>query len=96
METALWTAVRSLREKSLLLRQMANNAREGGKPELADRLDEQAGGDERSLELIRSQLLGGDKSPITAKQRPNPGARETVEVETQAGDGRTPTTDSTR
>jgi two-component system chemotaxis response regulator CheB len=68
LEAALWTAVRALREKTMLLRQMANHAREAGNVALAERLSEQASGDEASLQLIRDSLLGGAESPITAKQ----------------------------
>jgi two-component system chemotaxis response regulator CheB len=68
LEDALWNAVRTLREKAMLTRQMAGNARAAGRDELADRLDEQADSDVRSLNLIRDKLLGGAESPITETQ----------------------------
>ena len=72
LENALWTALRSLREKSGLLAQMAKNARSGGRTELADRLDEQAEAGLNSLNLIRDKLLGGAESAMTQSQDPRP------------------------
>lgn len=59
LEAALWTAVRTFREKSVLARQLAHRERAEGLAETADRFDEQAEVAERYGSLIRDHLLHG-------------------------------------
>jgi len=57
LEAALWTAVRTFREKSILAQQLANHARGEGNVESAARFEEQAGQAARYGDLIRQYLL---------------------------------------
>lgn len=57
LEAALWTAVRTFREKSVLARQLAHRERASGDPAVADRFEEQSGQAARFGELIQSLLL---------------------------------------
>jgi two-component system chemotaxis response regulator CheB len=59
LEAALWTAVRTFREKSVLARQLANRERTGGDVRAADRFDEQAAQASRYGNLIHDYLLNG-------------------------------------
>lgn len=60
LEAALWTAVRTFREQSVLARQLANRERAQGHAKAAQRFDEQAGQAEHQGDLIRRYLLNGD------------------------------------
>ena len=60
LEAALWTAVRTFREKSILAIQLANRARAEGNVDAAARFDEQARQASRYGSLIRQYLLGDD------------------------------------
>jgi two-component system chemotaxis response regulator CheB len=57
LEAALWTAVRTFREKSVLARQLARAAHEQGHGEAATRFAEQADLSDRYGELIRQNVL---------------------------------------
>ena len=59
LEAALWTAVRTFREKSVLSRQMAFRERAGGDDATAERYEEQAEQAARSGALIQEYLLKG-------------------------------------
>ena len=59
------TALRLLREKSILLRQTAARARTNGQQRAAESLDEQAAIDERYAELLRTQLLEAEPSALS-------------------------------
>jgi two-component system chemotaxis response regulator CheB len=59
LEAALWTAVRTFREKSVLARQLATCERRADQTDSADRFDEQAEQAERHGALIHSLLLKG-------------------------------------
>jgi two-component system chemotaxis response regulator CheB len=65
LEAALVTALRLLREKSILLRQTAARARTNGQQRAAESLDEQAAIDERYAELLRTQLLEAEPSALS-------------------------------
>ena len=60
LEAALWTAVRTFREKSVLSRQLATARREKGDEEAAARFEDQAGVAEQSAALIVKHVLGGE------------------------------------
>jgi two-component system chemotaxis response regulator CheB len=57
LEAALWTAVRTFREKSVLAGQSAHHERAGGNQAAAARFDEQAGQAARFGELIHKLLV---------------------------------------
>jgi two-component system chemotaxis response regulator CheB len=57
LEAALWTAVRTFREKSVLSRQLASNERARGDAAAAARFDEQAGQAEQFGSLILRHVL---------------------------------------
>jgi two-component system chemotaxis response regulator CheB len=58
-EAAMWTAILTFREKSILSRQLANGERRAGQVESAERFDERAAQSERYASLIQSLLLNG-------------------------------------
>lgn len=60
LEAALWTAVRTFRERSVLARQLAAQEREKGNRWSADRFDEQAAQAEEYGKLIVRHVLNGD------------------------------------
>jgi two-component system chemotaxis response regulator CheB len=60
LEAALWTAVRTFREKSVLGKQLADSERKKGNEEAAARFDEQAELAERYGQLIITHVLQGD------------------------------------
>lgn len=60
LEAALWTAVRTFKEKSVLARQLAALERAKGAGDLAARFDEQAAQSGQYAELIRRHVLIGD------------------------------------
>lgn len=60
LEAALWTAVRTFRERSVLARQLAARERDGGNDDTADRFEEQAAQADRYGRLIVRHVLGGD------------------------------------
>jgi two-component system chemotaxis response regulator CheB len=59
LEAALWTAIRTFREKSVLARQLAHIERTAGRDSAAARFEEQAGQAARFGELIQHLLLDG-------------------------------------
>jgi two-component system chemotaxis response regulator CheB len=59
LEAALWTAVRTFKEKSVLARQLAHHERSEGNANTADRFEEQALEAARFGELIQRLLLHG-------------------------------------
>lgn len=76
LEAALWTAVRTFREKSVLGRQLAAVEREKGNEAAADRFEEQAEQAARYGRLIVRHVLhadpGGDPGPEAAVQDSTP------------------------
>src|SRR5205823_8272147 len=73
LEAALWTAVRTFKEKTLLGRQLAMLARERGEGDVAIRFDEDAQLAERYAALIQEHVLGAGPPG----SRSNGGAEET-------------------
>ena len=79
LEAALWTAVRTFKEKSILGRQLAEQARSRGEAPAAQRFAEDAQLAERYGRLIQEQLLkappnpGGEGVPEEAPVEPPPG-----------------------
>jgi len=67
LEAALWTAVRTFREKSVLARQLANRERAEGNVKAAQRFDEQAGQADHQGRLIQRYLLNGDDTGLRAE-----------------------------
>jgi two-component system chemotaxis response regulator CheB len=63
LEAALWTAVRTFREKAVLSRQLANRDREVGDVNAAARFDESAELAEQYGTLIQQYLLDGQRQP---------------------------------
>ena len=63
LEAALWTAVRTFRERTVLARQLAHERRRQGDPEAAERFEQQADVAERYGNLIQQYLLGGAPEP---------------------------------
>jgi two-component system chemotaxis response regulator CheB len=59
LEAALWTAVRTFKDKTVLARQLAGRERERGNDEAAHRFDEQAQQAEQYGNSIHQYLLGG-------------------------------------
>jgi two-component system chemotaxis response regulator CheB len=59
LEAALWTAVRTFKEKSILASQLAHHQLASGNPEAAARFEEQAGQAARFGGLIQQLLLEG-------------------------------------
>ncbi len=57
LEAALWTAVRTFKDRANLSRQLANRERQNGRTEAADRFDDQAQEAERYCESIQKYLL---------------------------------------
>src|SRR5262249_38652895 len=72
LEAALWTSVRTFREKSVLARQLALTERQKGNEESAARFEEQAAQAARYGHLIVKHVLhadpGGDSGPDTSVQ----------------------------
>ena len=62
LEAALWTAVRTFREKSVLSRQIAEQERVKGQSGLAMRFAEQAAQAEEYADLILKLVLSGTES----------------------------------
>jgi two-component system chemotaxis response regulator CheB len=69
LEAALWSAVRTFREKEVLSRQLAGRDRAAGRNTTADEFDEAARQAERYGNLIREYIL----KPAAQKNRPPPG-----------------------
>jgi two-component system chemotaxis response regulator CheB len=72
LEAALWTAVRTFKEKTVLARQLAARERSQGKPAIAERFEEAARQAERYGELIQQHVLGAGRFP----EIPGAGATE--------------------
>jgi two-component system, chemotaxis family, protein-glutamate methylesterase/glutaminase len=67
LEAALWTAVRTFREKGVLARQLAAQERQAGKTGRADWLEEQARIDDKYGEVIRDFLSQRAPEPAEVK-----------------------------
>jgi two-component system chemotaxis response regulator CheB len=65
LEAALWTSVRTFREKAVLTRQLAAHERAKGNERVAARFDEQAVQAEEYATLIVRHVLGGNGGPTT-------------------------------
>jgi two-component system chemotaxis response regulator CheB len=76
LEAALWTAVRTFREKWVLTRQLAQQERGKGEVDLATRFEEQAAQSEEYASLILKHVLNGTggagKPPEPATQNTEP------------------------
>jgi two-component system, chemotaxis family, protein-glutamate methylesterase/glutaminase len=75
LEAALWTAVRTFREKSVLARQLAQRERAVGNEESAERFDEQAGQAESYGSLILRYVLDGNPASEEVEPSIRPGQR---------------------
>jgi two-component system chemotaxis response regulator CheB len=60
LEAALWTAVRTFKEKMVLTRQLAEQERHKGDTKLAERFEEQSAQAKRYAELIQQHVLNGN------------------------------------
>jgi two-component system chemotaxis response regulator CheB len=74
LEAALWTALRTFKEKSVLARQLVNQQRGAGNERAADRFEEEASLAEHYATLIQTHLLEGLTWPRTNAPRPAKGA----------------------
>jgi two-component system chemotaxis response regulator CheB len=74
LEAALWTSVRTFKERNLLARQLAARERHRGDGEAAARFEEQAEQAARYGDLIQRYILNG--SPLPAKVEELPGTTE--------------------
>jgi two-component system chemotaxis response regulator CheB len=70
LEAALWTAVRTFKEKWILASQLANRERSAGNLDAAARFDEQARQSARFGELIRQLMLGGGTAEDVQRNGP--------------------------
>jgi two-component system chemotaxis response regulator CheB len=70
LEAALWTSVRSFKEKCVLARQLAALERRKGHADAAERFDEQADQSERYARVIVEHVLSGDGSTKAPVQLP--------------------------
>ena len=73
LEAALWKAVRTFREKSVLARQLALRHRDLGHADSSQRFEAQARLDERYGEVIQQYLLQGVDPPV-GQNRPEANA----------------------
>ena len=64
LEAALWTAVRTFREKSVLARQLAEQERRRGAADVAARFEERAEQAERYGRLILQHVLNGSPAAV--------------------------------
>jgi len=64
LEAALWSAVRTFRERTVLARQLAKREAERGKTEAAKHYEEEAMLSERYDSLIRQYLLNGESAGL--------------------------------
>jgi two-component system chemotaxis response regulator CheB len=73
-EPALWTAVRTFKEKAVLGRQIGAQLRQRGDPTAAERFEEEANLAVRHADLIQQILLKGSLGPGgSSEKRPDPG-----------------------
>jgi two-component system, chemotaxis family, protein-glutamate methylesterase/glutaminase len=63
LETALWSAVRTLVERATLTRQLANRLRKGGREAESLALEEQARADDEHMMLIRELIVNATPNP---------------------------------
>ena len=63
LETALWSAVRTLVERATLTRQLAVRLRKAGREAEGAALDEQARADDENMLLIRELILNATPNP---------------------------------
>ena len=72
LETALWTALRTLEERAAFRRRLAKRARDNGLDTIADQYEEQVGDSERQAGIIRGVLTNDED----AAERASPAAPE--------------------
>ncbi len=84
LETALWTAQRSLEDRSTLLLHLAARNREHGREKNAKQFEEQARNVREKAELIRKVLVTPEEVPL-AEIEPRAAEAEAVEPEAKAG-----------
>jgi two-component system chemotaxis response regulator CheB len=72
LEAALWTAVRTFREQTLLARQLAARERVLGNPAAAERFDDQARLADQYAQLIEEKLLKAPPGPGAEQPTPLP------------------------
>jgi two-component system chemotaxis response regulator CheB len=65
LEAALWTSVRTFREKAVLARQLATNERAKGNEKVAERFAEQSAQAEEYANLIVKHVLAGNDAAAT-------------------------------
>ncbi len=71
LEVALWTAVRTFKEKSVLARQLAGRSQQGNDSEGARRFHEEARLADKYAELIQQHLLQSPETPaVQEKESP--------------------------
>jgi two-component system chemotaxis response regulator CheB len=70
LEAALWTAVRSFKEKAILARQLAVQERQGGRVDSATRFEDQADQAERYGDLILKHILHGETGSVKPPPEP--------------------------
>jgi two-component system chemotaxis response regulator CheB len=63
LEAALWTAVRTFKEKTVLARQLAAQERLRGNPDTAQRFEDEAEVADRYSKAIQEYLLGTPATP---------------------------------
>jgi two-component system chemotaxis response regulator CheB len=76
LEAALWTAVRTFREKSVLARQLAERERARGHPATAERFEDQAREANHYGEVIRQYLVNSGLARTTTEGAPAAGHEE--------------------
>jgi two-component system chemotaxis response regulator CheB len=72
LEAALWTAVRTFKEKCILARQLARQARHLGEIRAAERFEEDSQLAERYGRLIQENVLKGNVHPPVTASGPDP------------------------
>jgi two-component system chemotaxis response regulator CheB len=70
LEAALWTAVRTFRERAVLARQLANQEQQRGNAKAADRFEEQAAQAAQYAALIVEHVLTAGPGPDAPPARP--------------------------
>ncbi len=94
LEAALWTAVRTFKERGVLSRQLAARSRGSGEERAASRFDEEARLADQYAELVERYILQGNglSSPrgADATAPPSPGAAPPGEATGPAPEGRSP------
>ena len=70
LETALWTAVRSLEERSILLNKLADHARSRGQDEMAARFLDRSSALDRDVQTLRDLVAQGRALEPTGANNP--------------------------